>query len=613
MKSFRNWWIAYVACSALLLAVTSWITVRVLDLEDRELALKAAAEIQEDTRLALWRMDSRNDSLLAGESSRAFFHYRAYYPQQRAYTRLLEAFAPGDLLVPSPLLAHDSSIVLLHMQRESDGRWTSPQVPEGNLRDLAEAGGVDGAQIEARADLLARVAASMGRQQEGVQVAQFGATQAVLDEDRLELSTLTSPAQLVAPAPTVRLAEAQDDDLRQVLVDKEVDERSLKEYEARGRWLDNKRNIAQQAQKGADMTIASEVQDVLVSPFTPRWVDAGEPLLVFERDVQVGSAVHEQAFVVDFSMLAGQLLEDVADLFPSAGLRPIVPGAALEGTDASHLLATLPAVLEPGRRPVMARAGMTPMRMAMLITWLAVVGVIVVVGITLRSIIAHARRRMRFASAVTHELRTPLTTFQLYSELLDEGAVSDEATRREYHRTLRRESGRLGRLVENVLAYARLEDGRHVTQRETLSVRSVMDRVLPSIRDRVEAAGMAFVGPDDLDSCDTEVTTSPDVVEQILGNLAENACKYGASPVSIEVDVRPEVVRLEVSDAGEGVPQAMAQRVFEPFDRGHLEGGDPTSGVGLGLALSRELARDLGGGLSLKAGAMSTFVLSLPR
>ena len=78
----------------------------------------------------------------------------------------------------------------------------------------------------------------------------------------------------------------------------------------------------------------------------------------------------------------------------------------------------------------------------------------------LRASIAFGERRSRFASAVTHELRTPLTTFRMYSEMLADDMVPDEGQRRVYLATLKEESGRLATLVENVLTYARLEEGR---------------------------------------------------------------------------------------------------------------------------------------------------------
>jgi signal transduction histidine kinase len=612
MKSYRNWWTVYGICSGLLLLVTAWSTVTLLSFEGRETRLQAASAIQEDMRLGLWRMDSLNESLLAGESARAFHHYRAYYPHQRAYTRLLEAFGPNDLLVASPLLGHVSSIVLLHLQREVDGQWTSPQVPKGNLRDLAEASGVDGAQIDMHAALLERIAAAMDEPALASGALAEVTALGVSDARARPMHDAEDAINAIA-----QISRDQDKGLKQAQAAQQQappDTRSLQERQARTAWLENKQALAAQEHKGIGLTLASMVEEVDVAPFSPSWIDVDGPLLLFSRNVSVGDVVHEQCFVVDFQVLAGELLAGVRDLFPNAALRPIVPGSDETSVDKSRQLATLPAVLETGRRPIVVAAGLTPMRMALLMAWFAVIAVIVAVGLTLRSIIAQARRRTRFASAVTHELRTPLTTFQLYAEMLDEGLVKDEATRSEYHRTLRRESNRLGRLVENVLAHARLEEGRHVTQRESIRAGALIDRMLPSLCDRAAAADMTLSMAEvlDADTLDVRMTTSPEVVEQILGNLVDNACKYGAAPLFLRTQTEGEWLLIDIEDGGGGVPVDLADRIFEPFDRGARQDGDPSAGVGLGLALSRDLARDIGGGLTLQAGMPTTFRLRLP-
>ena len=569
-------------------------------------------------------MDSQADSLLAVESARPFFHYRAYYPHQRAYTRLLEAFGPDDLLVPSPLLDQDSAVVLLHYQQEADGQWTSPEVPTGNLRDLAESTGVDGGEIDNRARLLGLISSSMGGP--ATKMATTSNRSGRSDLGGTTFGFAAGPQAPTAEPPHVYLATAgsdaeedasefdafesqSHDGTYQVLG--EVDERSIKELEARqGLWMANVA-AAQEAQIDLGMTIAPEAGDVKVTVFQPEWVDAGGPSLVYNRNVTVAEDDLKQGFLIDFPVLSTHLLDEINDLFPDARLRPLVPGADLPPGAETRRMATLPALLEVHRQPELLAAGLTPMRSALLVAWLAVAAVITAVGLTLRSIIAYSQRRARFASAVTHELRTPLTTFQMYSELLDEGLVTDEETRRDYHRTLRKESGRLARLVENVLAYARLEDGRHVTERESLDVTELVDRLLPALSDRAAAASIEFHAPE-RSATPARLSTSPEIVEQILGNLVDNACKYGTPPIEFHAREQGSDLWLEISDDGPGVPVAVADRIFEPFDRGTRQGGDPSAGVGLGLALSRELARDIGGNLVMGDGPRTLFRLVLP-
>ena len=112
--------------------------------------------------------------------------------------------------------------------------------------------------------------------------------------------------------------------------------------------------------------------------------------------------------------------------------------------------------------------------------------------------------------------------------------------------------------------------------------------------------------------------TDPVAVGQILRNLVENACKYGRSDhapaIHIGASLHRGVLRVSVRDHGAGVPPEVARRIFEPFERAGRDEADPVRGLGLGLTLSRGLARDLGGDLSLEVppDGGACFVLSLP-
>ena len=229
----------------------------------------------------------------------------------------------------------------------------------------------------------------------------------------------------------------------------------------------------------------------------------------------------------------------------------------------------------------------------------------------------YGEKRSRFASTVTHELRTPLTTFRMYSEMLAHGMVP-AADRAEYLETLQRESDRLAGLVENVLAYARLEDGRSPLKRRRVAVGELLERALPTLDRRVRESGVALRCEAD-GARAAEVETDPEAVQQILFNLVDNACKYGRSsdgaPLQLSARERADRVELRVRDHGAGVPAAHARSIFHAFERGGRDPADPSPGVGLGLALSRGLARDLGGDLVLEPGGAegACFVLTLRR
>jgi signal transduction histidine kinase len=231
-----------------------------------------------------------------------------------------------------------------------------------------------------------------------------------------------------------------------------------------------------------------------------------------------------------------------------------------------------------------------------------------------------SERRGAFVSAVTHELRTPLTTFRLYSEMLADDMVPDPERRREYLTTLCDESTRLMHLVENVLSFSRIERGRTAARMELVSVESLIQRIEPRLRQRTDqvglllktdvnrAAGLACVKVDAL------------AVEQILFNLTDNACKYAApdsdpQELQLSVVVEGKDINFTLRDFGPGLPKQARKKLFQPFAKSATEAAHSAPGVGLGLALCRRLARELGGRLTHQAvsGRGACFCLSLPQ
>ncbi|HMS02812.1 MAG TPA: HAMP domain-containing sensor histidine kinase, partial [Gemmatimonadaceae bacterium] len=184
--------------------------------------------------------------------------------------------------------------------------------------------------------------------------------------------------------------------------------------------------------------------------------------------------------------------------------------------------------------------------------------------------------------------------------------------------TLQRESDRLSRVVENVLAWSRLEEGRFASRRERHDVRALLAAVGPALRRRLDDAGMRLdVEMDDAVAA-TVVETDADAVGQILFNLIDNAAKYARvadGVVLLCVTTDADAVRLSVRDQGPGVPPAHRRAVFAPFDRGAVQlSSNEVPGTGLGLPLARGLARDLGGDLVLdERGPGACFLLTLPR
>ncbi|MHC4102456.1 MAG: sensor histidine kinase, partial [Planctomycetota bacterium] len=582
MRSRRSWWLAYGVCAAVVLAALGWITVTVLGLERAEIRARTDAGHQESLRLALWRMDSWLASLLAREAARPYFDYEAFYPQQRAYSTLLYPIEPGEQLAPSPLLSYEPDVLSFHFQVGPDGRLTSPQVPDDRFRSIAERDYLSPEQIETNTAALYDNRSLLNRQ------------------DLSECVAAVESQQGAPPPVPVAVAQAEQDQAQQLRTKQELDRRKgtyQKTVEQAGQAAS--RAVPARQRAGAART--TEDLSVVVGSLVPFWSGGDESRLVFTREVRVGDESYFQGFLCDWPKLRAALLEEIIDLFADARLVPVVDVPTV-AEESGTLLATIPVSLEVPA-PLVASTGIvSPARLTLTLTWLAVLATLFAVAVTLRASVAFGERRSRFASAVTHELRTPLTTFRMYSEMLAEGMVEDADKRQIYLETLRDESGRLSTLVENVLAYARLEEGRAPPRPVPTTAGDLINQLVEHLRQRAESAGMSLSVENKVPT-ETPLTVDMEVVGQILGNLVDNACKYaaGADDRTIHVVGRLEegALALCVRDHGPGVDPEHAKAIFNPFDRGARGGGDATPGVGLGLALARGQARDLGGDLVL--------------
>ncbi len=220
-----------------------------------------------------------------------------------------------------------------------------------------------------------------------------------------------------------------------------------------------------------------------------------------------------------------------------------------------------------------------------------------------------------FLRAMSHELRTPLNAISGYTEILEmgiRGPVNLEQTK-DLGR-IKRASSYLLRLINDVLTIARLEGARplHVI---SIDVNPVLAEVEGLCALQAEAKGLKLT----VTPCDGRILVAADAerFQQILLNIITNAIKFTATggSISITCDSDASMVRVRVKDTGVGVRLVDIDRLFEPFvqiDR-HLTTATQ-QGVGLGMSISRELARAMHGDLTLQSteGVGSTFTLTLP-
>ena len=342
-----------------------------------------------------------------------------------------------------------------------------------------------------------------------------------------------------------------------------------------------------------------------------------EQELLLARRVNIGEQSVIQGCWFDWNAVKAALQAEVADLL---GDIDVVPVSDESQEDPARLLATLSAQLIAQVPPLPAStANMTPVRWALLAAWIALALAALAAAVLLRGVMALSERRAAFVSAVTHELRTPLTTFRMYSEMLAEGMVPDETQRRHYLGTLKTEADRLFHLIENVLSYARLERGRRSGSRDTASVGELLTPMVRRLSERAARDNMQLDFKIDSEVTTDSINTDAGALEQILVNLVDNACKYAASAtdrrIHLAVERQGSSLDIQVSDHGPGITAAEARRLFRPFTKSATQAAQTAPGVGLGLALSQRLARDLGGSLELSPPAPNcgaAFILELP-
>lgn len=311
--------------------------------------------------------------------------------------------------------------------------------------------------------------------------------------------------------------------------------------------------------------------------------------------------------VLDRPGLERRLLAEVADLLPKARLEPVIAVAG-GPTAGQRQLASLPLLLIPGPLAATIAGSGAPVVQTLAVAWVSVLLAVAAVVALLLGAVALSERRAVFVSAVTHELRTPLTTFRTYTEMLARGMVP-ETSRADYIDTLQREAERLGHLVENVLLYAGLQRARTSAALEPLHLRQLLERVGPRLEGRAAQAGMTL----HVSAADVEVRGDGTAIEQILFNLVDNACKYAATADDkrIHVELVPSAgqVQIVVRDHGAGIPAADVRRLFRPFSRSARDAAGSAPGVGLGLALSRRLARAMGGDLELRRSEKGAYLV----
>jgi signal transduction histidine kinase len=221
-----------------------------------------------------------------------------------------------------------------------------------------------------------------------------------------------------------------------------------------------------------------------------------------------------------------------------------------------------------------------------------------------------------FLAIMSHELRTPLNAIAGYAELLELGVHGPvTCDQRDALGRIQRSQRHLLGLINEVLNYTRIESGIVRYELTTLCVDDVLRTADALVMPQMQAKGLEYryVGADRA----LHVRADPDRLQQIVLNLLTNAAKFTdrGGVVSVSCEAQDDAIAICVTDNGVGIPAEKFDAIFEPFVQIDSRLTRVQEGIGLGLAISRDLARGMGGDLRVtsKPGVGSTFVLSLPR
>ena len=225
------------------------------------------------------------------------------------------------------------------------------------------------------------------------------------------------------------------------------------------------------------------------------------------------------------------------------------------------------------------------------------------------------RVKSEFLAVMSHELRTPLNAIMGYEQLLSQGVAAPVAdAQQKYLERIRQSAAHLLRLIDDVLNVARIEAGTQEYVAQDAGVAGMVSAVTRLLEPQVQEQRMQLEV-----AVDPELRVHSDVekTQQILLNLLGNALKFTDSGGRIEVSASEQdsVVFIHVQDTGCGIPHDKQELIFNRFVQ--LDSGSTRqkSGAGLGLSISRDFARGMGGDLRVESapGHGSTFTLVLPR
>lgn len=206
-----------------------------------------------------------------------------------------------------------------------------------------------------------------------------------------------------------------------------------------------------------------------------------------------------------------------------------------------------------------------------------------------------AQQKTTFVSNVSHELKTPLTSIRMFAEMLKDKRQPDEAKARKYLEIMVSETERLTRLINNVLDFSRMENGKKAYDLKALDLVTLIKEIIENQKVRLEESGFRVnvIAPAQA----VTVYADEEALKQAVINLLSNAEKYSLDAKEIEVEIieAHNSVLVSIKDRGIGIPVSESRKIFKEFYRVDDSLTAKVKGTGLGLTIARRLIQDHGG------------------